>query len=159
MAQQHAISSSGWRLFPWAVTAAMSVVVGVNVTMAVLATRTYPGDVGSDGFTLSNRYNEVIKASRAARSLGWTVAVDLRGDTPHVLPRDRNGAPLVGAQVRLSARRPLGDVTAIELPVHADAAGGFLATAALPEAGQWDLTATVTAAGATETITQRIVRK
>lgn len=159
MQQAQAIPRSAWRFFPWAVAGTMGIVIGVNVALAVFATRTFPGDVGSDGFTLSNRYNEVIQTARHATGLGWTIAVDLADGRPRIVPRDRAGAPLAGAQVQLAAQRPLGEAHVVAVAVARDAAGTFLAEAALPEAGQWDLSITVTANGETETTTHRVVRK
>lgn len=159
MQQPQALAQSNWRYFPWAVAGVMGIVIAVNVTMAVLATRTFPGNVGSDGFTLSNRYNEVIQTARRDRNRGWTVAAEMPDGRPRILPRDAAGKALAGAQVSLSARRPLGDVEAIDMPVARDAAGAFTAAMPLPEPGQWDLTISVTANGETETVTQRVIRK
>ena len=65
----------------------------LGLTLVVLATHTFPGNVGSDGFTLSNRYNQVIEGTRRDRGFGWQVAADLVGDRLHVKLRDATGAP------------------------------------------------------------------
>lgn len=150
---------TNWRFFPWAVAAGMGVVIAVNVLMAVLAMRSFPGNVGSDGFTLSNRYNQVIQSARTDQGRGWSVMADLAGDRPRVITRGRDGAPLGDAQVQVSARRPLGADANIPLAMSAQGAGVHIARDGLPAPGQWDLTITVRTNTETLTTTQRVVRK
>ena len=159
MQQAYSLDRSGWRFFPWAVAGVMGIVIAVNVVLAVLATRTFPGDVGSDGFTLSNRYNQVMQAERREQGNGWRIAADVSGGHARVLPRDRAGAPLAGAVVAMSVRRPLGDDSVTALDVMRDATGTFVSAVPLPGHGQWDLVVTVTAYGDVVTRTQRIVNE
>lgn len=150
---------SNWRFFPWAVVAGMGVVIAVNVTMTVLAVRSFPGNVGSDGFTLSNRYNQVMQSARTDQGRGWSVIADLADDRPRVVTRGRDGAPLGDARVQVSARRPLGSDARIPLAMSVQGAGVHVSADGLPAPGQWDLTIAVTAHGETLTTTQRVVRK
>ena len=100
---------SAWRWFPWALAASMGVVVAVNVAMVSFALHTFPGQAGSDGFDLSNHYDEVLARVQQEQALGWDVRV-LPGDAGHpvLVLADRSGAPLRGAQVEATAERPLG---------------------------------------------------
>jgi nitrogen fixation protein FixH len=159
MQQARTLDRSGWRFFPWAVAGSMGVVIGVNVVLAVLAARTFPGDVGSDGFTLSNRYNEVMQAARREQGTGWRIVADITAGHARLALADRAGRPLADAVVTMAVRRPLGDDSLIALDVRRDAAGAYVSAAPLPGRGQWDLTVTVTAMGETVTRTQRIVRE
>ena len=159
MQQEQALSQSNWRIFPWVIAGGLGVVVAVNITLAVLATRSFPGNVGSDGFTLSNRYNEVIQTARHGESLGWKINTDLLDGRPRIVPVNRAGATLAGALVQVVAHRPLGDETPVEFTLRGDEGGTHVATTALPAPGQWDLTVTVTANGESVTSTHRVVRK
>ena len=159
MQQAQTLDRSGWRFFPWAVAGVMGIVIAVNVVLAVLATWTFPGDVGSDGFTLSNRYNQVMQAAQREQGNGWRIVADITGGHARVLPRDRAGAPLPGAVVAMSVRRPLGDDTVTALDVMRDATGAAVSVAPLPGHGQWDLAVTVTANGEVVTRTQRVVNE
>lgn len=151
------VPTSHWRFFPWAVAAGIGLVVAVNIGMAVLATRSFPGNVGSDGFTLSNRYNQVMQSARQDQGRGWVVQAGLAEGRPRVVTQDRDGAPLVGAVVAVTARRPLGGDEGLAIPMTALAPGLHGAGATLPGAGQWDLTVTVSHGGGTRTTTQRVV--
>lgn len=157
--QASARGQSNWRFFPWAIAAGMGVVIGVNVLMAVLAIRSFPGNVGSDGFTLSNRYNQVMQSARADQGRGWSVLADLAGDRPRIVMRGRDGALLEGAEVQVAARRPLGADASLPLAMSRQGAGVHVAVTGLPAPGQWDLTIAVTDNGETLTTTQRVVRK
>lgn len=157
MTPVQATIKSSWRFFPWAIAGGMGLVVLVNITLVMLATHTFPGDVGSDGFTLSNRYNQVIEGTRRDRGFGWQVAADLVGDRLHVKLRDATGAPLMGAQVQVRVVRPVGPPEGTMLPMRKDGAETYISTVALPASGQWDATITIAAGGQTKASTQRLV--
>jgi nitrogen fixation protein FixH len=147
-----------WRHFPWFVTAAMTVVVAVNLYMAYAALHTFPGDAGSDGFDLSNHYDAVLDHVRREAVLGWTLQanIDPTGH-PLVVLEDRSGGGLAGAAIAATAQRPLGDPRTMLLRFQEVAPGHYLAAAALEEKGQWDLELSATAGGHEFSTTRRIV--
>jgi nitrogen fixation protein FixH len=149
---------SAWRLFPWLATAAMSVVVVVNAGMIYAALASFPGKAGNEGFELSNQYDAVLDHAQRMAELGWTMRAqaDAAG-TPEVTLTDRDGAPLTGATVAAAAERPLGDPATRRLAFHEGTAGRYVADAALPLPGQWDLTLSASADGHTMAATRRIV--
>ena len=70
MAQQMASPRSGWRLFPFALIAALGVVVAVNVAMAVLAHRSAPGLAVQGSFATSNAYGAIqAEAKRQVKAM------------------------------------------------------------------------------------------
>lgn len=150
---------SNWRFFPWAIAGGMGVVIGVNILMVVLATHSFPGNVGSDGFTLSNRYNQVMQSARQDQGRGWAVLAALPDARVRITARDREGAPLLGASVRISARRPLGSDASIALTMMETAPGVHVSSTDLPAPGQWDLVIIITAHGESLTTTQRVIRR
>jgi nitrogen fixation protein FixH len=148
---------SGWRFFPLAVTAGIGVVVAVNAGMVYAALQSAPGKVG-EGFALSNRYGAVLAEAEREGALGWTVKARAEGDgRPAVTLTDRDAAPLRGASVAAIARRPLGPPEMRTLVFRESDAGRYVADAALPVPGQWDLTLSASVARDTVAVTRRVI--
>ncbi|HET8995078.1 MAG TPA: FixH family protein [Acetobacteraceae bacterium] len=149
---------SSWRWFPWAITAAMLVVIGVNIGMVYAAMHSFPGAAGGDGFDLSNRYDRVIDQVQRQAALGWSLqaSADALGH-PVLLLHDRAGAPLAGAVLRGTAERPVGPQDATALAFQELAPGRYVAQLPLSERGQWDLLVSATAEGHRYTTTRRIM--
>ncbi|MGA3403748.1 MAG: FixH family protein [Acetobacteraceae bacterium] len=149
---------AAWQWFPWAVVAAMGVVVAVNIAMVSFALHTFPGQAGSDGFDLSNHYDQVLEKVQRDAALGWVVRL-LPGDAGHpvLVLTDRSGAPLRDAQVQATAERPLGPPETTHLVFRAEGAGRYVADAALTMPGQWELQLSASAQGHTIAATRRIV--
>lgn len=149
---------SAWRWFPWAVAGGMSVVIAVNMGMVYAALHTFPGQAGSDGFDLSNRYDAVIEHVQQQAALGWTVEARAGVDGRPVLAlTDRTGAPLTGARIEATAERPLGAVSATHLAFREQAPGRYVGDAKLPLPGQWDLMLVADAGGQEVVTTRRII--
>ena len=149
---------SGWGWFPWALAGSMGVVIAVNLALVAFALHTFPGQAGSDGFDLSNHYDEVLARVQHEAALVWAVHV-LPGDAgrPVLVLTDRSGAPLRDAVVAATAERPLGPPETTRLVFRADAAGRYVADTALTIPGQWELQLSVGAQGHTIATTRRIV--
>lgn len=116
-------------------------IIAVNMTMAVLATRTFGGKVIENSYVASQEYNGKLAAARAQDRLGWDIVVALRSDRPQVT-LSKDGTPLAGAVVEVAASHPLGRVPECELDMRARNDGQHLGTQALP-AGRWRLRITV----------------
>jgi nitrogen fixation protein FixH len=151
---------SAWNIFPWAVVAAMSLVVVVNVGMVYYALDTFPGQTSGDGFDVSNHYNQILAVAQRQAALGWNVqvAADDAGRAVVALT-DRAGTPLQGARVNATAERPLGAPQATRLVFHDAGAGRYVADAALIAPGQWELEVSAAANGHAVTVTRRVVVK
>jgi nitrogen fixation protein FixH len=129
-----------WSFFPWFVTAAMSVVVAVNVGMAYTALHTFPGDAGSDGFDLSNHYDQVLARVAREAVLGWTARVELDAARhPVVLLTDRSGGELSGVSIAAKVERPLGDPRVATARFTEVSPGRYVGLISLDEPGQWDV--------------------
>lgn len=149
---------SAWRWFPWAIVGSLFVVIVVNGGLIYWALSTFPGQAGNDGFDLSNHYDQVIAAAQQQARLGWSVKVAVDpAKHAELLLTDHAGTPLTGAQLNVSAERPLGPTETTMLPFREVGQGRYVAVASLPEIGQWDLLLTVTAAGERYSTTQRVV--
>lgn len=112
------------------------VIVGVNLFMTTLASRTFGGTVVDNSYVAGQRFNGWLAEARAQDRLGWTTRLSLdplrRID---VAVREGEGA-LVGAELRAVARHPLGREADIALDFRADGAGRYLSRTTLP-AGRW----------------------
>ncbi len=150
---------SAWRFFPHAMVAGLLVVVVVNGGLVWWALTTFPGVAALDVFDHSNAYDEVLARAAREAALGWSVRS--LGDAPApILALDGpNGRPLTGATVMAEARRPLGPDMKTRLAFREEAPGRYVAGAALPAAGQWELRLIVARDDQTLHATRRIVAK
>lgn len=115
--------------------AGFTVIVGVNVLMATLASRTFGGIVVENSYVASQKFNTWLDEARREEALGWEVAVARRGDGR--LQLELTGAP-EDAQVLAEARHPLGHKPDQALTFARTADGTWASDAVLPE-GRWTL--------------------
>jgi nitrogen fixation protein FixH len=149
---------SAWRFFPWAVIGGLGIVVLVNAGMVFAALHSFPGQAGSEDFALSNHYDAVLDREARDAALGWTVtAVADDSGRPLVMLTQRDSTPLRGASVAASAERPIGAPQPRTLGFRETTPGHYLADAALPVFGQWELTLSASVGGSAMTITRRVV--
>jgi nitrogen fixation protein FixH len=148
---------SMWRFFPLAVVAALGLVVAVNAGLVYAALHSFPGQAGED-FALSNHYDAVLERVQREAALGWTLSAwaDASGRTEVTLT-DRDGAPLRGAAVAASAERPLGARERQALAFREATPGHYVAGAALPAQGQWELTLSASFGGHDIAATRRVI--
>jgi nitrogen fixation protein FixH len=81
-------------------------VIGVNLVMATVAVRTFPGLNAKNGYVASQTYNLLLDDAAAQEERGWRAEVGTRGGALHVKLRDRSGAALHGLTVTALAGRP-----------------------------------------------------
>ncbi len=130
---------SAWRWFPWALAGVMLLVFAANGGLIYWAMATFPGATNNDGFDESNAYDGVLVKAAKEATLGWSVAADIRGGRAVVRLTDAQGRALTGLTVAATAARPLGPKMTTRLKFTPAADGSYVATAALPLRGQWDL--------------------
>jgi len=147
-----------WRNFPRYMLAVMALVVAVNARFIYMAVTTFPGAAAGDDFDTSNRYDAVLAAKARQDALGWSEQVTAQRLTPVITLRGADARPLENAAITAQAERPIGTDTPIALNFRA-ANQSYIATAALPAPGQWDLRLTVRQGGHMVKITRRIVIK
>jgi len=93
---------SGWHMTA-ILLAFFGVVVAVNLTMAMFATRTFGGVVVENSYVASQKYNGWLAAARRQDRLGWTVAPRLDKRRHVVVAASASGVEISGF-----ARHPLG---------------------------------------------------
>lgn len=114
--------------------AAFGLIIAVNLTMAVLANRTFPGLEVENSYVASQQFND---AALAQRALGWTAQADYAGGVLTVDIRDRDG---MAAQVeRIDALVGWATSTRDDFrPVFTRDGSRFAAPAELVP-GNWDV--------------------
>jgi nitrogen fixation protein FixH len=133
-------------------------VVVVNAGMVYAALHSFPGKAGDEDFALSNRYDAVLEREQQEIALGWTVVAEADASgLAEVRLTGRDGSPLRGASVAASAERPLGARQTRVLAFHETDAGRYVADAALPEPGQWELTLSASFGGRDIAATRRVI--
>lgn len=131
---------------------AFATVIGVNVAMAVLALRSFPGLEAPNAYVASRGFDAAVRAQDA---LGWTASVALADGRIALRFAGADGAPVHPVAVAASATRPTvaRDDRVLDL-THDGAA--YTAPAALAP-GRWRIRIAATAADGTPFRTVRDV--
>lgn len=133
-----------FRLTGWHVLAMIvgffAVVIAVDVSFAVLAYRTHPGEVSVTPYEDGLVYDRKIAQLRTQEALGWAAAAGAGPGQVVVLVRDRDGHALNGLTIGGKLERPATESGRIILRFVEAAPGRYVAKAT-GLSGAWDLTA------------------
>ncbi|OYX37989.1 MULTISPECIES: FixH family protein [unclassified Sphingomonas] len=137
---------TGWHMLAIMV-AFFGVIIAVNFTMARFAVGTFGGVVVDNSYVASQRFNGWLAEARAQDKLGWRVVpgIDATGRL-QIAATDAQGA-LIGGQMTVTARHPLGRLPDQTIAMHATSTG-FAADVPLPS-GRWQLRIVLRADGRT----------
>ena len=92
---------------PWTIAGCFVIVVAVNVLMAWCAAWSWTGLVSPSAYDQGLTYNRNLAAETHQRMLGWQLPLRRpRAAWRRVELRDRDGAPLAGAEVTATLRAP-----------------------------------------------------
>jgi nitrogen fixation protein FixH len=128
---------TGWHVLAM-VCAFFGVVIAVDVGMAVMAYRTFSGEVAADPYDAGLLYNRTLAERSAQAALGWTAEVALiRGDL-RVTVTDRAGQPVEGLKVTAVLERPATEAGRETLAFTPGAPGVYDAKAGHLR-GAWDV--------------------
>ncbi|TPI46918.1 cytochrome oxidase [Mesorhizobium sp. B2-9-1] len=83
-----------------------AVVIGVNVTMATLARKSWTGLVVENTFVASQKFNEEARKGRAQAALGWTGKLTIASGEIRYSLVDEHGKALQLHGVRILFRHP-----------------------------------------------------
>ncbi|HXG82224.1 MAG TPA: FixH family protein [Sphingomicrobium sp.] len=122
---------TGWH-FTAIILAFFGVVVAVNLTMAVLATRTFGGVVVENSYVASQKYNDWLAAAKRQQRLAWTIEPVLDEQRRVVISMSIDGASVSGF-----ARHPLGREPDVSLTFVSNGAEAR-SVSALPQ-GRWNI--------------------
>jgi nitrogen fixation protein FixH len=132
------------------------VVIAVNLTLAVVATRSHPGLVVENSYIASQKFNGWLAQGRAQKALGWTVAAAADRTTLSIEARDSRGAPLEGLNAVATLGHPLGAEPPRDLALVEAAPGRYAAPHALAS-GQWIVEIRLQRGGETYYLDERLV--
>lgn len=154
---------SGWNnrwVIGW--IALIVVVLGVNITMVVLAIATNPGLVRADYYEGGRAVERSIQ-SRLAEGPEWTVRIDTPDDIRAEAPAkvgfaavDKVGQPVHPDAVTYYVYRPSDAQRDFSLPMAAAGPGLFEVDVTFPLPGIWDTLVSVRHGDSEETFPQRI---
>lgn len=120
------------------------VTIGVNVTMAVLANRTWSGLVVPNSYVASQNFDEEAAEAARQKALGWSQKLSHENGALQVSVSSREGAPVGGLNVTVKVGHPVAAKFDRELTLVETAPGLYSAPAEMGQ-GVWD--ADVTARG------------
>lgn len=96
---------TGWHMLI-VLLAFFGTVIGVNLTLAVLANQTWSGLVVKNSYVASQHYNELLAEARQQEALGWSGTLGYDGGRLAFALRDRDGRPVHVLDVRVRVGRP-----------------------------------------------------
>lgn len=125
------------------VTTFFLTIIGVNLTMILLAVRTLPGTEVESAYRASLAYGDEIRAARDQDARRWQVSarVTRQGDGAEVAieVRDNRGAAISDAEFVGRLERPADKRNDQNLEIVSSGNGSFRGTASHVASGQWDL--------------------
>ena len=137
-------AATGYRVKGWhvaaAVTAFFAIIVAVEVSFAVIAYRTHPGQVSVTPYEDGLLYDRHIAQRRTQDRLGWTATVEARQGTLVLTYADNGGRPLEGLVVTATLERP-ATRTGRFSPSFKETAAGQYEASVNGLRGTWDVTA------------------
>jgi nitrogen fixation protein FixH len=131
------------------------VIIGVNVTLAVLANTSWTGLSVENGYVASQHFNADLAAARRQAELGWKAEFGYRDTQLELVLADIRGLPLSGFAVEVELERPSTDKDDRRLTLVESRPGVYAAAGPL-KSGQWD--ADVRIRGSAGRLMRRIYR-
>jgi len=134
----------GFRITGWGFLAMIVgffvVVIGVDVSFAVLAYRTHPGEVSVTPYEDGLVYDRKIAQLRTQEALGWAAAAAAEPGAVVVLVHDRDGLAVRGLSLSGKLERPATETGRV-VPRFAETGPGRYEARQSGLSGAWDLTA------------------
>lgn len=130
---------TGWHFLAM-IVGFFAVVIGIDVTFAVLAYRTHPGEVSVTPYEDGLVYDRKIAQLRAQEALGWTAAAAAERGAVVVVVHDRDGRSVRGLTLTGKLERPATETGRV-VPRFVETAPGRYEARERGLAGAWDLTA------------------
>jgi nitrogen fixation protein FixH len=129
----------------WALLAFFAAIIVVNVSFAVIAVKSFPGEDVRRSYLQGLNYNETLAERRAQAALGWRADAALSGGADDVVVvihvHTRDGAPLNDAALSGALRWPADARRDRELSFTRQGDGRYLARVGALPAGRWRLRA------------------
>jgi nitrogen fixation protein FixH len=130
---------TGWHFLAM-IVGFFAVVIAVDVSFAVMAYRTHPGEVSVTPYEDGLVYDKKIAQLRAQEALGWRAAAGPEAGKVVVLVEDAQHRPIPGLALTGKLERPATEAGRIT-PRFVETAPGRYEAAERGLTGAWDLTA------------------
>lgn len=127
---------TGGRVFA-IMSAFFGVIIAVNATLAVFATRSWTGLVVENGYVASQAFNENLAEARRQAQLGWQESFGYSGGKLTLILKDRDSGPIAGAMVTIKLQRPSTDRQDRQI-ILIELAPGRYESPVILSPGQWD---------------------
>ena len=128
------------------VVAFFGVIITVNVTMAVLATRSWTGLVVENSYVASQEFNDKLGISRDRTAAGWVGGMDYQAGELVFSLKDTDGSPIPLDGVTVEVSRPIG-VEGDRIVELAEATDGTHRVAIDLDPGVWNAAIVATVPG------------
>ena len=124
------------------ILAFFAVVIGVNVTMATLARKSWTGLVVENTYVASQQFNEKAREGRAQAALGWKGMLTIASGEVRYSVVDAHGKPVPLHGVRVLFRHPAYEAEDKAVTLAAPSSGSAIQTdefaaAHTPKDGVW----------------------
>ncbi len=96
---------TGWHMLALVLTF-FGVIIAVNITLAVNASRSWTGLVVKNSYEASQVFNQRLERIEKERALGWTSTLKFDGERLMLSVNQRDGTPLNDASVGAMIGRP-----------------------------------------------------
>lgn len=127
---------TGGRVFV-ALSAFFGVIIAVNATLAVFATRSWTGLVVKNSYVAGQSFNADLAEARRQAQLGWQESFGYAGGKITLVLSDRDASPIAGALVTVKLQRPSTDREDRQIVLIEMAPGRYESPAVLSP-GLWD---------------------
>jgi|LNFM01.1.fsa_nt_gb nitrogen fixation protein FixH len=143
------MSTARFEIRGWHVLAAMlaffGAIIAVNVTFAVYAIQSFPGEDVRRSYLQGVQYNDTLAERRAQAALGWQASTALRRDADgafvEVTLTARDGTAIGGADITGSLQWPTSSQHDHELSFEPVGGGRYIARLGELQPGRWRLRA------------------
>ncbi len=115
-----------------------SVIIAVNLTMAVIASKSWTGLVVKNSYVASQEFNEKLAVAEHQHALGWRSTLKYQSGTLAFSIRDEVGNPILADTVTIKIGRPAFEQEDKTLSLTSDQIGTFSIGHHL-EPGDWSL--------------------
>jgi nitrogen fixation protein FixH len=136
---------TGWH-FLAVIVGFFMIVIATDTWFAILAVRTFPGEVSSTPYEDGLAYDRSIAQLQAQAKLGWRATASAERGRVAFAVRDRTGARGRRLSVTGELERPATEAGKIALTFRESRPGRYVSMTAIPH-GVWDFTGHATGAG------------
>lgn len=139
MMNEQAASKPIDKWIPWMFVLFFVVIAVLDGIFVTLAVRTHTGTVSDRAYEDGLAYNDTLDRAEKMAALGWSADIALDGGALVLTLKDKDGAPLDGAEAVAKLTRPVQDGIDFETVLQGVGSGVYRAPVSFPLPGQWQV--------------------